>query len=229
GLPVLRGDYTKQHILTALGLMRARLLVVPDDTPAMAERVVAIARALAPDVHIVAAVPTAADAHAVVEAGADRAVAHHEEAVLGLLDAVLAPYDAALDAGALRGGHYAALHDRPPSASTPSDMRDHPAQTASWIDLHTPVMLDPDPRAGCTHGDYVHAVTPGTQGCAECLAEGRRWVHLRVCMTCGHVGCCDSSPGRHATAHFHASGHPISRSIEPGETWGWCYVDEVTL
>jgi monovalent cation:H+ antiporter-2, CPA2 family len=87
-----------------------------------------------------------------------------------------------------------------------------------------------EPPAGrCPHSDQVHAVTPQTVGCEECLALGQRWVHLRVCMTCGHVGCCDSSKGKHATAHYKESGHPIIRSLEPGETWGWCYVDEVTL
>lgn len=64
-------------------------------------------------------------------------------------------------------------------------------------------------------------------GCAECLAQGGHWLHLRLCLTCGHVGCCDSSPGRHATAHFHSSSHPVMRSYEPGEDWWWCYVDEL--
>jgi uncharacterized UBP type Zn finger protein len=66
-------------------------------------------------------------------------------------------------------------------------------------------------------------------GCEECLATGMRWVHLRMCQTCGHVGCCDNSEGRHATAHHHATGHPIIRSVEPGEDWSWCYVDEVAF
>jgi uncharacterized UBP type Zn finger protein len=66
-------------------------------------------------------------------------------------------------------------------------------------------------------------------GCEECLATGGRWVHLRMCQTCGHIGCCDSSPGRHATAHYRATGHPIVRSAEPGEDWSWCYLDEVML
>ena len=64
-------------------------------------------------------------------------------------------------------------------------------------------------------------------GCEECLAIGSRWVHLRMCQSCGQIGCCDSSPNRHATAHHHATSHPIIRSIEPGEDWSWCYVDEV--
>jgi CPA1 family monovalent cation:H+ antiporter len=82
----------------------------------------------------------------------------------------------------------------------------------------------------CDHLAGLPDPPPKTpRGCQECLASGGRWVHLRRCRTCGHVGCCDSSPGRHATAHFHATRHPVIRSHEPGETWSWCYVDEVML
>ena len=66
--------------------------------------------------------------------------------------------------------------------------------------------------------------TPG--GCEECLASGDRWVHLRMCLECGHVGCCDSSKNKHATKHYHTTTHPTMRSAEPGERWMWCYVDE---
>lgn len=80
----------------------------------------------------------------------------------------------------------------------------------------------------CDHLGTVAKVSPRTpDGCEECLAQGGRWVHLRLCLQCGHVGCCDSSPGKHATKHWHRSGHPIVRSLEPGENWGWCYADEV--
>ncbi|MEU1619286.1 UBP-type zinc finger domain-containing protein [Streptomyces sp. NPDC008238] len=71
------------------------------------------------------------------------------------------------------------------------------------------------------------AAAPPEDGCADCLAAGHRdWVHLRLCLSCGHVGCCDSSPGRHATAHYGATGHPVIRSYQPGETWRWCFVHE---
>ena len=66
-------------------------------------------------------------------------------------------------------------------------------------------------------------------GCEECLKLGSTWVHLRLCLVCGHVGCCDSSPHKHATKHFHASGHPVMASFEPGEGWGWCYVDKAQV
>ena len=75
-----------------------------------------------------------------------------------------------------------------------------------------------------THREPVEA--DSTEGCSDCLREGTRWVHLRECLDCGHVGCCDSSPRRHASAHFRSSGHPVAQSIEPGESWVWCFVDE---
>jgi uncharacterized UBP type Zn finger protein len=81
--------------------------------------------------------------------------------------------------------------------------------------------------AVCAHIDRITGVSPPSPGCEECLATGGQWVHLRMCQTCGHVGCCDNSPGRHATAHFRLTGHPLIRSFEPGEDWFWCYVDEV--
>ncbi len=81
----------------------------------------------------------------------------------------------------------------------------------------------------CTHLDQIRDVVPRTTGCEECLQTGDRWVHLRLCLVCGHVGCCDSSKNKHATKHFHATHHPIMRSAEPREAWGWCYVDQVWL
>jgi len=324
GLRVLRGDYAKRHILEAVGLQRAKLLVIPDDAPGMAHRVVSVARALAPTARIVARVPSYADIASLTEAGADRVIAVELEAVVALFDDVLrhyqvAPADILRHEETLRHGSYeafdAAVMDTPAvrceldadcfstrtvtiregtraagqslaalqlderlihvievardgqvlrepdgafvletgdevrlggtpqsfidagelfltsDADTPRlpDTPRAPMQSAPWIDTSAPVAFEPDPTAECSHLDHVHAVTPGTQGCAECLETGERWVHLRVCLECGHVGCCDSSPGKHATKHYHRSGHPIVRSIEPGETWGWCYEDEVML
>lgn len=90
--------------------------------------------------------------------------------------------------------------------------------TTSNVDLSAP----------CQHVAQIkirHVHRPAT-GCQDCLKIGGEWVHLRECLTCGHVACCDSSPNRHATKHFHASRHPIVASVEPGEDWTWCYVDE---
>jgi Zn-finger in ubiquitin-hydrolases and other protein len=81
----------------------------------------------------------------------------------------------------------------------------------------------------CSHLDSIKKVHPSARGCEECLKTGSRWVHLRICRTCGHVGCCDDSPNRHATKHFHATQHPIIEGYDPPEGWGWCYVDEVFL
>ena len=86
------------------------------------------------------------------------------------------------------------------------------------------------PSPTCSHLDQVTVAEIPTRaqvaGCEDCLEIGGRWVHLRTCLTCGHVGCCDSSPHRHATGHYHATRHPIVSSAERGESWAWCYVDE---
>jgi Zn-finger in ubiquitin-hydrolases and other protein len=79
----------------------------------------------------------------------------------------------------------------------------------------------------CKHIAGIRDVVPSAPGCEECLMLGDPWLHLRVCRTCGHVGCCDQSPNRHATKHFHATRHPIIEAFDPPEGWGWCYVDEV--
>lgn len=81
------------------------------------------------------------------------------------------------------------------------------------------------PANACSHFDQIRTHRGNTAGCEECLKTGDRWVHLRVCLVCGKTGCCDDSKNRHATAHFHETGHPLIRSKEPGETWGWCYID----
>ncbi len=79
----------------------------------------------------------------------------------------------------------------------------------------------------CRHTGAIKVTTTSTHVCEDCVKTGDSWVHLRLCLECGHVGCCDSSKNKHATRHFHSSQHPLVRSIEPGENWVWCYVDEV--
>jgi uncharacterized UBP type Zn finger protein len=81
----------------------------------------------------------------------------------------------------------------------------------------------------CQHLKESPRAKPRAQGCEECLKMGDTWVHLRACLECGHVGCCDSSRNKHATKHFHATKHPLMQSIQPGEDWIWCYVDEVVI
>jgi uncharacterized UBP type Zn finger protein len=88
-------------------------------------------------------------------------------------------------------------------------------------------------REICTHLGMIRVESVPTRddvpGCEECLKIGGQWVHLRVCLSCGKVGCCDSSPNQHATRHARSDGHPILRSIEPGEDWSWCVIDEVAF
>ena len=95
------------------------------------------------------------------------------------------------------------------------------------------VTVQPSPswkNAGCKHLDSIQTeVTPSADGCEECLQMGASWVHLRICMECGHVGCCDVSVNKHATKHYHATGHPVMRSYQPGESWLWCYADSVFI
>jgi hypothetical protein len=82
----------------------------------------------------------------------------------------------------------------------------------------------------CDHLEQLHDADTGAKDeCRECRAVGGRWLHLRECLICGHVGCCDNSQNRHATAHWRATGHPLIRSLEPGEVWAWCYPDEAML
>lgn len=93
---------------------------------------------------------------------------------------------------------------------------------------------DPRPTAAvtsCSHLDHVllTRLPESVDGCEDCLASGGVWLHLRICLECGHVGCCDDSPNRHATAHARESGHPVIRSLEPGEEWSWCYPDRLAM
>ena len=81
----------------------------------------------------------------------------------------------------------------------------------------------------CEHLAQAQDFRPKGRVCEDCVKTGDSWVHLRVCLTCGHVGCCDSSKNKHATKHFRTTKHPIMKSLEPGEDWGWCFVDEVEL
>ena len=97
------------------------------------------------------------------------------------------------------------------------------AQGKTNMDESTPA------NYACSHFDSIRRVTPQTLGCEECLQSGSTWFHLRVCRQCGHVGCCDKSPGKHATAHFRATGHPVIEGYDPPEGWGWCFIDEAML
>jgi uncharacterized UBP type Zn finger protein len=83
--------------------------------------------------------------------------------------------------------------------------------------------------ATCAHLSQIRDVKPTSQGCEDCLKIGDTWVHLRICLQCGHVGCCDSSKNKHATRHFQSTTHPVIQSFQPGESWRWCYVDQIFM
>lgn len=208
GLLVLRSDYARQHVLEQAGLRRARLLVIADDTAAMTHRVISVARGLRPDLRIMARVHSGHDAREIEAAGAERAVAEDEASITVLMQQVLGDYQ--VDVAAI--GAY---------VREVGAMSNGQSQHA--------LSLQATAETKCEHAVGLGAVVPNTDGCEECLQMGSTWVHLRVCMTCGHVGCCDSSKNKHATAHFHAAGHPVMRSMERGEEWGWCYVDKMAL
>jgi monovalent cation:H+ antiporter-2, CPA2 family len=229
GVPVLRGDYARQHTLRAAGIDRARIIVLADDDPAVARRVVAVARSLAPGVTILVRTRYQTEAASLREAGADLVVVEEVESVVQVLDEVMQVYRVEPEAIA----RYEAIVRANATADIDGTLRSvqevplSPLERAD-IDPRQTIALVPT-EGTCKHVSQIHAVHPSARGCEECLKMGAVWVHLRLCMTCGHVGCCDSSRHKHATKHFHATSHPIVRSLEPGEEWGWCYADEVVL
>ncbi|HEY9377690.1 MAG TPA: UBP-type zinc finger domain-containing protein, partial [Jiangellaceae bacterium] len=213
--------------LLAAGVDRAKMVVVADDDPATAEHVVAVARSLAPSARIVARTRFQSEGAGLRAVGADAVIAEESEGIVQLFADVLRMYGAQTDdieryASALRHGVYEELAQTDHGAGTMSPKSRKDIDPASTVTL-TPAV------GRCDHTTGIRGVHPSARGCEDCLRVGAAWVHLRICMTCGHVGCCDSSPHRHATEHFHATSHPIVKSMEPGEQWGWCYVDEVML
>ncbi len=117
-------------------------------------------------------------------------------------------------------------HATPPSRGYESEIQ---RRWAAKVAERRPRALARRVMGRCMHLDTIEVLElpEGVEGCEECLRLGTRWVHLRMCQSCGHIGCCDNSPGRHATGHFQDTGHPIIRSAEPGEQWSWCYLDEL--
>ena len=205
---VQRGNYMRRHELTRAGIMQARLLVVADDDPETAQRVVRSVRALNVDIQVIARTHLETEVPALVEAGASAVVADEHEGVARVINRILDAYDTGSDF-ALRN----------------SSDRISPSTRAAMIELSNRQKQS----QRCTHTEQADAVTPSAEGCEECLQMGDNWVHLRICMTCGHVGCCDASKNKHATKHHHASSHPIIKSFEAGEDWAWCYDDRVML
>ncbi len=208
GVPVLRGDYTKMSLLKEGGLQRARMVVIADDTLEVAERAVAMIRANLPDIPILAKMALETDAEAMRSHGVQFAVSDEAPSHRALLAEVYGHCGHAREAAeqsTLSGGKNEA--------------------NAAFV-----LSLEQRSSPHCTHTDQARAVVPEARDiCPECVVAGERWVHLRVCMTCGHVGCCDSSKNRHASRHASAAGHALARSLEPGEDWVWCFEDETLL
>ena len=243
GLPVLRGDSTKQQTLRRAGIRRARALIVADDEPAQAQIIAHLARSLNQDLLITIRTRATVDVVALAEAGADEVVTEELESTLAVSASLLSlygvtPEEIDADAEMTRSMARAGELDRPSLGAEDRLARtapSRPGESASagkeraGIDTESLVELLPPKDSSCSHLGLIRQVVPTTAGCEECLARSDDWVHLRLCMTCGHVGCCDSSKNKHATAHHQATGHPIVSSVEPGEEWGWCYIDEVML
>ena len=219
-MPVLRGDYARQHTLRLAGIDRAKVLVVADDDPSMAQRVVAVTRVLRPDVRIVARTRFEAEVPELAEGGADHVISEEQESHVRLLDEVLETYEMEHDE---RMHYTAALREMRTSGNGNQ-------QTSTSLKAQTVELSEKEKQSRkCSHQDQTSVVTPGTNGCKECLETGDTWVHLRVCLSCGHVGCCDSSKNKHARKHHGETNHPIVKSGEPGETWSWCYEDKQML
>jgi CPA2 family monovalent cation:H+ antiporter-2 len=226
GLPVLLGDATRQRTLQAAGLDRARYLVIADDEPATGARIASVARTVVPDVKVLVRTRYTADMGDLVAAGADYVISEQTEASARLAEKLMHAYDVAGDQIEL---HLTALRTPGPphprdggEATGASRARRTVVDTEQVIDA----ALDPD---ACPHAASTRAVVPSARGCEDCLRAGGTWVHLRICLTCGHVGCCDSSPNRHARAHHEATEHHVVRSVEPGEDWSYCFADERML
>ncbi|WP_243398118.1 cation:proton antiporter [Deinococcus koreensis] len=193
GAPVLIADYTRAGLLRELNLGAARALVIADDDAEMTERAVSVARTVAPGLSIITQAGTVAAFQGLQALGAQHVLSPRKEIAAGILDLLTPP--------------------EMTRAEITRHLADHPSVT-----------LSAEQRAQCGHAALsAGPVTPEADACLECVAAGDTWVHLRVCMSCGHVGCCDSSKNRHATRHARSQGHPVIHSAEPGETWAYCY------
>jgi len=219
GLPVLLGDPGRLRTLSEAGLERARAVVIPDDAAERAGQIVRLVRTVRPDVTVIVRTRYAGDAPRLEADGATWVVTEEVEASATLATKVLKLFgaelvDAVMRAHAVRD-FYRAGDGAPVVARLPQP---------SVVDTQSDVEVALDPAA-CPHAGQVRRVVPQTAGCEECLRSGDAWVHLRLCLTCGHVGCCDSSPNRHARHHHDDTGHHVVRSAEPGESWVYCFAD----
>ena len=223
GLPVLLGDPSRTRTLLEAGVGRARAVVIPDDGAERAAQIVRVVRTVRPDVTVIVRTRYAADAAALEADGADYVITEEVEASATLAIKVLKVFGADLTDAVIRAHGVRDFYRDQPAAP----LARLPQPTVVDTQSAVAVRLDP---AACPHAAQVGGpVVPHTSGCEECLERGDAWVHLRLCLSCGHVGCCDSSPNRHARHHHEEDGHHVVRSAEPGESWIYCFADERQL
>jgi len=216
GYTVLRGDATRRATLEAAALADARCLVIADDEPDVVARTGATAGIVAPGVPVIARV---ADGAGATGLDVDDVVTAQDASALAVAVRVLERYGlapAAIAAEVKRVRHVGWSGDLARDGST------------AVVDPDQPLTFLPADEA-CAHVSDVALVTPSSRGCEDCVRTGDRWLHLRICLSCGHVGCCDSSPNRHATAHHRGTGHAAIASAEPDDDWAWCYVDRLRV
>lgn len=222
GHRVVMGDSTKQVVLEMAGLDRTRLLVVAEDDNDRTLQIAGVVAGLAPyEVPVLARPLGGTDLAELAQVGVQRVVDPEGASRHALTQAVLTALGG--DGGPLPQVllPFAEGADQQPAGTT---------TVTSTVDMSRVVAVRPDPQQpACGHLDPVPPVLPTAIGCEECLRLGTSWVHLRVCTGCGAVGCCDSSPGQHARAHASAFGHPVIASLEPGESWAYCYEDLMTV
>ncbi|RNL81823.1 cation:proton antiporter domain-containing protein [Halostreptopolyspora alba] len=199
GHVVVRGDAVRAGVLHEVGMDSVRLIVVCENSGEETTHIAEALHNVAPGGAIVARPRDALDVAGLYEADVSRVV-DTERSVTE------------------------------PLARTVLDMLDIDHADPGKPDPTRVVAFDPDPDTHCPHVGDIRPVLPSTSGCTGCLRQGKHdWVHLRVCAQCGYVGCCDSSPERHASAHSAESGHPIAVSAEPGERWAWCFLDQLQI
>lgn len=225
GVPVLLGDPARIRTLNEAGIERAKAVVIPDDGAERAAQVVGVIRALDPEVCVIVRARYAEDEAALVEAGATHVVTEELAASSLLLTKLFKAFGRELGDALIEAKQVAQYHGRAGREATPRAVR---STSHGTVDTEAPIDVDLG-DAACDHIGPTASVVPQTPGCEECLRLGDSWVHLRVCLTCGHVGCCDSSPNRHARAHAEHHGHQVMRSVEPGESWVYCFADDRTL
>lgn len=201
GLRVVRGDSVRAHVLEEAGVRHARLVVIAEDLPETAAQVASAVRGLT-DAPLVVRTRGESDLAELAAAGVQHVVDPYAASRLRLHEVVVQRLD---------------LASPPPSRSRTL------ADPTRLLHYRWPEDTD------CPHGAGSVPVLPLSAGCADCRREGLDWVHLRICLGCGHVGCCDSSPGRHARAHHERNDHPLMASLEPGETWAYCFLDDTTV